>query len=147
MGLLSIRFFKNALTAVRAAEVLHKAGMASTVVPAFKLAVRAQVAPACEPVLRAAGFPPMLTTHSGFDFDYLGPRVRNGMTFNVVDPAHSLLLANLLDQSAILADMGSMFVNGSPASHLFGGLAKSLREMAAADHGPSDETNNTALAR
>ena len=139
MSLLSIRFFKNALTAVRAAEALHDKGMDAAVIPAFKLAVRASDAASCEPALKAAGFPSATQqTHATFDFPYAGPRVRHGMAFNVVDPAHTLLLANLLDQAAVLAQMGIMFVDGAPAEHLFGGLAKTLRELVAKDHTPKE---------
>lgn len=139
MNGISIKFYRSALAAVRAAEILHRQGLAAAVTPKFGLVIKADAATG------QATDALQLFSPGQYDFPYGGPRPRVGMACNVVDPAHSRLLAALLDQAAILAEMGSVWVDGRPAGPLFAAVADQLRQQTARDHGATDDEAEAAV--
>ena len=129
MKLIAIKQYKNALPALRAAEALRNKGVSASASAQYRVCIVAE-----GPVVDVEDILQLFRPED-YDFSYKGPRPRQGMAFNVVDPVHSRLLASLLDQAAVLAGLGSLFVDGRPAAPLFGGLAQQLRDQAAYDHG------------
>jgi hypothetical protein len=133
MKTIAIKQYENALPALRAVQILRNQGVAASARPQFTVQV---------PTENNAidGLHDMLQPFQSHDYDftYKGPRPRLGMAYNIVDPADAQMLATLLDQSAVLAALGSLFVDGRPAAPLFGGLAQQIRDQSAYDHGNPD---------
>ncbi len=141
MKTLAIKEFQNALPALRAVQILRNQGVPATVAPEFTVRV-----PSDNTVI--GGIQDMLQPFlsQDYDFSYNGPRPRLGMAYNVVDPTDARMLAALLDQSAVLAAQGSLFVDGRPAAQLFGGLAQQIRDQSAYDHGAPDPGSTSKQA-
>lgn len=133
MKTIAIKQYENALPALRAVQILRNQGVAASARPQFTVQVPTEnnALDGVQNILQPF-------QAQDYDFTYQGPRPRLGMAYNVVDPTDARMLAALLDQSAVLAALGSLFVDGRPAAPLFGGLAQQIRDQSAYDHGNPD---------